>query len=170
VDVRLSRAPGGPRPPEASRPRTTVAKQLALYVVLYSPLQMAADLPESYAERPAALRFIRDVAVDWDTTRVLAGRIGDYVAVARKTRGRDEWFVGAVTDEQGRALAVPLDFLPRGRRYVAEVYADGPGAHWRDNPDPVAVSRRPVDAGTRLAMVLAPGGGQAVRIRPADAR
>jgi alpha-glucosidase len=170
VDVRLSRAPGGPRAPEASRPRTTVAKQLALYVVLYSPLQMAADLPENYAARPAALRFIRDVAVDWDTTRVLAGRIGDYVAVARKTRGRDEWFVGAITDEQGRTLTVPLDFLPRGRRYVAEVYADGPGAHWRDNPDPVAATRRPVDAATRLAMVLAPGGGQAIRIRPADGR
>ena len=167
VDVPLSRAEGGPRPPEGSRPRTTVAKQLALYVVLYSPLQMAADLPESYAAHPEVLRFIRDVAVDWDTTRVLAGRIGDYVAVARKTRGRDEWFVGAITDEAARTLTVPLDFLPPGRRYVAEVWADGPGAHGWWNPAPVAVRRRVVTAGTRLALALAPGGGQAVRLRPA---
>jgi alpha-glucosidase len=169
VDVPLSRAAGGARGPEASRPRTTVAKQLALYVVLYSPLQMAADLPESYAAHRPALQFIRDVAVDWDTTRVLAGRVGDYVAVARKTRGRDEWFVGAVTDEEARTLTVPLDFLPAGRRYVAEVYADGPGAHWRWNPGPVAVSRRAVTAATRLPLAMAPGGGQAVRIRPARA-
>lgn len=167
VDVLLSRSATGPRTPEQSRPRTTVAKQLALYVVLYSPLQMAADLPESYAASPAT-QFIRDVAVDWDTTRVLDGRVGDYVVVARKAKGRDEWFVGAITDEEGRTLDAPLAFLTPGRRYVAEVYADGPGAHWRNNPQPVTISRQPVDATTRLRMVLAPGGGQAVRIRPAE--
>jgi alpha-glucosidase len=127
---------------------------------------MLADVPESYAGQPA-LRFVRDVAVDWDTTRVLGGAIGDYVVVARRAKGRDEWFVGAVTDERARTVEARLDFLPAGRRYVAEIYADGPGASWRDNPAAIAITERPVDATTRLAMVLAPGGGQAVRIRPA---
>lgn len=155
------------RRPEDARPRTTLAKQLALYVVLYSPMQMAADLPENYEKQPAAFRFIKDVAVDWDTTRVLDGRIGDYVAVARRARGGEEWFLGAITDEEARTLDLPLDFLPRGRRYVAEIYADGPGAHWRDNPLPVAITRRTVTAATRLRVALAAGGGQAIRLRPA---
>ena len=163
-DILLSRT-GAPRTLEEPRVRTTLAKQLALYVVLYSPLQMAADLPENYAGKPE-FQFIRDVAVDWDTTRVLAGRIGDYVAVARKTKGKDEWFVGAITDESARTLDVSLSFLPRGRSYVAEVYADGPGANWRTNPLPVAMSRHTVTASSRLTVAMAPGGGQAIRIRP----
>lgn len=166
-DLLLKSAPDGPRTPEQPRPRTTLAKQLALYVVLYSPFQMAADLPENYRGNPA-FQFIRDVAVDWDTTRVLRGKIGDYVIVARKEKGADRWFVGAITDEEGRTFDVPLSFLPAGRRYVAEIYADGPNASWRDNPLPVAISRRPVTSATRLRMVLAPGGGQAIRIRPAE--
>jgi alpha-glucosidase len=155
-----------PRRPEESRPRTTLAKQLALYVVLYSPVQMAADLIENYAGQPA-FQFIRDVAVDWDTTRVLHGRIGDDVVVARRAKGKDEWFVGAITDEEARTIEVPLDFLSKGRAYVAEVYADGPGANWRDNPLPVSISLRPVNAATRLHIRMAAGGGQAIRIRPA---
>ena len=165
-DLLLKSAPGGPRTPEQPRPRTTLAKQLALYVVLYSPLQMAADLPRNYADQPA-FQFIKDVAVDWDTTRVLAGRIGDYVVVARKQRGADDWFLGAITDEEARSFDVPLSFLPAGRRYVAEIYADGPGADWRDNPLPVAISQQTVDAATTLHLALAPGGGQAIRLRPA---
>ncbi|MEP6733325.1 MAG: glycoside hydrolase family 97 protein [bacterium] len=157
---------GAPRTLEEARVRTTLAKQLALYVVLYSPVQMAADLPENYAGKPE-FQFIRDVKVDWDTTRVLAGKIGDYVAVARKTKGQDEWFVGAITDESARTLDVSLDFLPRGRSYVAEIYADGPGANWRTNPLPVAMSRRPVNTATKLTIAMAPGGGQAIRIRAA---
>jgi alpha-glucosidase len=107
------------------------------------------------------------VAVDWDTTRVLEGKIGDYVVVARKARGGPDWFIGAITDEEGRTFDIPLAFLPPGRRYVAEVYADGPGANWLTNPLPVAISRQPVTSATRLRMRLAPGGGEAVRIRPA---
>ncbi len=166
-DLLIERGRGRPPRPGEPRIRTTLAKQLALYVALYSPLQMAADLPENYENQPA-FQFIRDVAVDWDTTRVIDARIGDFVVVARRERGGSTWFVGAITDEQGRTLDVPLSFLERGRRYVAEIYADGPGAHWLDNPLPVAISRRPVTSATRLRMVLAPGGGQAVRIRPAD--
>ena len=163
-DLRIARPTGTPRPPEDAHPRTTLAKQLALYVVLYSPVQMAADLPENYEGQPA-FQFIRDVAVDWDTTRVLAGRIGDYVAVARKAKGTGDWFIGAITDEDARTLDVPLDFLTPGRRYVAQVYADGPGASWRDKPEVIAISSRPVSARTRLQLKLAPGGGQAIRIR-----
>jgi len=156
---------GRPRRPDQPRIRTTLAKQLALYVVLYSPLQMAADLPENYEGKPA-FQFIRDVAVDWDTTRVIDAKIGDYVVVARRERGGPTWFLGAITDEQGRTFDVPLSFLPAGRRYVAEIYADGPKANWLDNPLPVTISRRPVTSASRLRVVLAPGGGQAIRIRP----
>ncbi|MDX2192406.1 MAG: glycoside hydrolase family 97 protein [Gemmatimonadales bacterium] len=165
-DLLLERATGRKRLPPEPRVNTTLAKQLALYVVLYSPMQMAADLPEHYEGQPA-FRFIRDVAVDWDTTRVVDGRIGDYVLVARKAKGSDDWFVGAVTDEEGRTLELPLDFLPAGKRYVAEIYADGPGAHWQDDPFPLAITSRPVTSATRLPVRLAPGGGQAIRLRPA---
>jgi alpha-glucosidase len=162
----LESSSGHPHTLQEARVRTTLAKQLALYVVLYSPLQMAADLPENYAGKPE-FQFIRDVKVDWDTTRVLAGKIGDYVAVARKTKGQDEWFVGAITDEMARTLDVSLDFLPKGRSYVAEIYADGPGADWATNPLPVSISRRAVTSASQLKIAMAPGGGQAMRIRPA---
>jgi alpha-glucosidase len=165
-DLLIERGTGRPRAPEEARVRTTLAKQLALYVVLYSPLHMAADLPENYANQPA-FQFIRDVAVDWEQTRVLDGRIGDYVVVARQERGGQAWYVGAITDEEARTLKIPLSFLPKGRRYVAEIYADGPGAHWLDNPLPIEISQRAVDASTRLTLSLAAGGGQAIRIRPA---
>ena len=165
-DILIERGTGRPRRPEESRVRTTLAKQLALYVVLYSPLQMAADLPENYENKPA-FQFIRDVAVDWEQSKVLEGKIGDYVIVARKAKNSPEWFVGAITDEEARTFSVPLSFLPKGQRYVAEIYADGPGANWVSNPLPVAISRQNVDAGSTLRIVMAPGGGQAVRIRPA---
>ena len=156
---------GPSRRNDEPRVRTTLAKQLALYVTIYSPLQMAADLPENY-ERQPAFKFIRDVAVDWDTTRVIDGRIGDYVVVARRQRGGQIWFVGAITDEEARTMDVPLSFLTPGRRYVAELYADGPKAHWLDNPLPVTITRRVVTRASVLRLVLAPGGGQAIRIRP----
>jgi alpha-glucosidase len=165
-DILIERGTGRPRRPEESRPRTTLAKQLALYIVLYSPLQMAADLPENYINQPA-FQFIRDVAVDWDTTKVIDGKIGDYVIVARKARNSPEWFLGAITDEEARTFDVPLSFLTKGQKYVAEIYADGPGANWVTNPLPVAISKRNVDSNTRLSVKLAAGGGQAIRIRPA---
>jgi alpha-glucosidase len=128
---------------------------------------MAADLPENYDGQPA-FQFIRDVAVDWDTTRVIDGQVGDYVIVARKAKGRtNEWFLGAITDEEARTFQVPLDFLPQTGRFVAEVYADAAKSHWRDNPEEIAISSRPVTRATRLTVTLAPGGGQAIRIRPA---
>jgi alpha-glucosidase len=165
-DILIESETGTPRSPQQSRLRTTLAKQLALYVVLYSPLQMAADLPENYENQPA-FQFIRDVAVDWEDTRVLDGKIGDYVVVARQERDGESWYVGAITDEEARTLEIPLSFLAPGRSYVAETYADGPEAHWLHNPLAIEISQRTVDAGSRLTLSLAPGGGQAIRIRPA---
>jgi alpha-glucosidase len=157
---------GPSRRNDEPRVRTTLAKQLALYVVLYSPLQMAADLPENYEHQPA-FQFIKDVAVDWDTTRVIDARIGDYVVVARRQRGSPTWFLGAITDEEARTFDLPLSFLPSGRQYVAEIYADGPRANWLINPLPVTIRRQSVTSTTRLRLALAPGGGQAIRFRAA---
>jgi alpha-glucosidase len=156
---------GAARRNEESRVRTTLAKQLALYVVIYSPLQMAADLPENYEHQPA-FQFIRDVAVDWDTTRVINGKIGDYVVVARRERNSPQWFLGAITDEEARTFDVPLTFLDAGKSYVADIYADGPGANWLTNPLPLTISHRTVTRASHLRIALAPGGGQAIRIRP----
>jgi len=155
------------QPGKKERVHTTLAKQLALYVTLYSPLQMAADLPENYERHLDAFQFIKDVAVDWDETRYLEAEPGDYLTVARKSRGRDEWFVGAITDEQARRATVPLDFLPPGRPYVAAVYRDGPGAHWERDPASYLVERFAVDSRTTLRLALAEGGGAAVSLRPA---
>jgi alpha-glucosidase len=165
-DLLIERGTGRPRRLEESHPRTTLAKQLALYVVIYSPLQMAADLPENYEGKPA-FQFIRDVAVDWETSKTIDGRIGDYVIVARKAKNSNDWFLGAITDEEGRTFNVPLNFLTPGRKYTAEIYADGPGANWATNPLPVSISKRVVDSSTSLSVVLAPGGGQAIRFTPA---
>ena len=144
---------------------STMAKQLALYVVLYSPIQMAADLPENYAKYPAAFQFIKDVAVDWSDTRVLNGEVGDYVTIARKARGSDDWFVGSVTNAEARTLSVSLDFLDAGRTYTAQIYRDGPGADYRtDARHAITIETRKVIRGDTLSLPLAPGGGAAVRL------
>lgn len=149
-----------------NRVRTTLAKQLALYVVIYSPLQMAADLPENYAGHPA-FQFILDVPVDWQETIVLNGQIGDYVTIARQDRDSEDWYLGSLTDEAARSFEIPLDFLDSDRSYVAEIYADGPEADWVDNPHSYRIDKFIVSAETVLQVRLAAGGGQAVRFRPA---
>ena len=144
--------------------QSTLAKQLALYVVLYSPIQMAADLPEHYAAHADALRFIEDVPVDWDDTRVPNGEVGDYATVVRKDRASDDWYLGSVTDENPRALEVKLDFLEPGRSYEAQVYRDGDGADYRDaRKFRFARETRQVTSKDTLTLALAPGGGQAIR-------
>jgi alpha-glucosidase len=147
------------------RVQSTLATQLAEYVVIYSPVQMAADLPENYEARPEAFRFILDVPVDWETSRTLAGEIGDYVVVARQQRGGADWYLGAVSDEQARQVTIDLSFLAPGRLYEAQIYRDGPGAHYVSNPYPLEVVRRVVGARSRLTIAMAPGGGQAIRFR-----
>jgi alpha-glucosidase len=145
--------------------QSTLAKQLATYVVLYSPLQMAADLPESYEQSPRPFQFIKDVPTDWDDTRVLNGEIGDYVTFARKDRNSDDWYIGSVTDENARSLDVRLDFLDANRRYVAQIYRDGEGADWKTNPRAIAIETREVRRGEALQVKLAPGGGAAIRLQ-----
>jgi alpha-glucosidase len=149
------------------RVHTTVAKQLALYVIIYSPLQMVTDLPEHYAGNPA-FGFIQNVPVDWEETRVLNAAIGDYVTIVRREREGPEWFLGSITDEHPRTFTVPLDFLEPGRDYVASIYADGAGADVQANPTAVSITRKRVNRDTELRIDLAPGGGQAIRLRPLE--
>ena len=145
---------------------STLARQLALYVVIYSPIQMAADLPEHYRARPEAFQFIKDVAVDWEQTRVLQGEVGDYVTIVRRDRNSRDWFLGSITDEHGRVLPVSLGFLEPGVRYRAEIYRDGDGADFRTRPFSFMRETRTVDSTDELQLVLAPGGGQAIRFTP----
>ncbi|WP_019659384.1 glycoside hydrolase family 97 protein [Stenotrophomonas hibiscicola] len=147
---------------------STLARQLALYVVLYSPIQMAADLPEHYLQHREAFRFIEDVAVDWEQSRVLDGEVGDYVTIVRRDRNSRDWFLGSITDEHGRVLPVSLGFLEPGVRYRAEIYRDGEGADFRSNPFAFARETREVTSADALTLVLAPGGGQAIRFTPSD--
>jgi alpha-glucosidase len=146
------------------RIQSTMAKQLALYVVLYSPIQMAADLPENYAKYPKAFQFIREVPVDWADTRVLNGEVGDYVTIARKDRNSENWYVGAITDEEPRTLHASLSFLDAGRKYYATIYRDGKGAGWNADGHAMEISVRPVSRHDTLELVLAPGGGTAISI------
>ena len=136
---------------------STLAKQLALYVVIYSPIQMAADLPENYAANPGPFQFIKDVAVDWDDNRVLAGEVGDPAVIARKTRDKNEWFVGAVGDEQERRFDVPLAILGK-EKWRAEIYRDGDTADYRTNPRSIVIEKRRVTAADRLAPPRGRGG------------
>jgi alpha-glucosidase len=142
---------------------STLARQLALYVVLYSPIQMAADLPENYEANMRPFQFIKDVPVDWDDTRMVAGEFGDMAVIARKERGSANWYLGGIADEQERRFDIALDFLQPGRRYRAEIYRDGDDADFRTNPRAITIERRNVTAGDRLALRIAPGGGAAVR-------
>ena len=149
-----------------NRVNTTIAKQLAHYVIIYSPLQMAADFPENYEARPDAFRFIVDTPADWSDTKVLHARIGDYVTVARKDRKSDDWYLGSITDENGRVLEAPLSFLDPGKTYEATIYRDGLNADWISNPYEMEITQQVVDNATTLTLRLAPGGGQAIRFHP----
>ncbi|MFH1419491.1 MAG: glycoside hydrolase family 97 protein [Planctomycetota bacterium] len=148
-----------------NRVSTTLAKQLALYVVLYSPLQMAADLPRNYDAKPEPFQFIKDVPTDWEETEVLHARIGDYVTIVRRDRHSDDWYLGSITDEHGRVLTADLSFLSPGREYIAEIYCDGDKADWETNPYAIRIERMPVKSSMKLPLRLAPGGGTAIRFR-----
>jgi alpha-glucosidase len=147
---------------------STLAKQLANYVVIYSPIQMAADLPQHYEQHMDAFQFIKDVPADWSQTRVLNGEVGDFVTIARKDRNSEDWYLGSVSDEHGRLLQVPLAFLDAGRRYVATIYRDGTAAHWKTDPFDFAIDTRDVGSGDTLTLRLAAGGGTAIRFAPVD--
>lgn len=149
--------------------QSTLARQLALYVALYSPIQMVADLPEHYAQHPDAFQFIKDVAVDWDESKVLAGEVGEYVAIARRARGKPDWFIGALNDRSPRTLQVTLDFLAPDQPYRAEIYRDGHGADWKGEARfRFAREVRLVRQGDVLSLWLAGGGGAALRLVPLE--
>jgi alpha-glucosidase len=150
------------------RVQSTIATQLAEYVVLYSPIQMAADLPENYEARPDAFQFIRDVPTDWEISRTLQGEIGQFIVVARLQRNGKDWYLGALTNESARTLTQPLSFLAPGKRYEAQVYRDGPGADYRTNPLPLTREQRVVTQQDTLEIAMAPGGGGAIRFKCLD--
>ncbi len=145
------------------RVSTTLTKQLALYVVLYSPIQMAADLPENYLEHADAFQFIKDVPTDWEESIAVAGEVGEFVVFARQERAGEDWFLGATTNEDARSVTIPLDFLQKGQRYRATVYRDGDDAHWDTNPYDYVIEEQTVTATDSLELKLAAGGGTAIR-------
>lgn len=144
---------------------TTLVKQLALYVTMYSPLQMAADLYQNYEKYLDAFQFIKDVAVDWDHTYILEAEPGDYITIARKAKGKNEWYVGGITDENSREALIDFSFLPKGKKYQAVIYADGKKADWRTNPKEYVIETRTVSHKTKLRQKLAPSGGVAISIK-----
>ncbi|MBR3950497.1 MAG: glycoside hydrolase family 97 protein [Bacteroidaceae bacterium] len=154
-------------PDNQSYCNSTICNQLALYVTLYSPLQMAADLPEHYEMYMDAFQFIKDVAVDWDDSRYLAAEPGQYILAARKEKGAENWFVGAVTNEEQRTLEVNFDFLDNNKRYVATLYADGKDADYATNPDSYKITTGIVTSKSSIKVKMARGGGFAISIRPA---
>lgn len=144
--------------------RTTLVGQLALYCTMYSPLQMAADLPENYEKYADAFQFIKDVAVDWDDSKYLEAEPGDYITVARKAKGTDNWFIGGKCDENGHKSVVKLDFLDKGKKYECTIYADAKDAHYETNPKAYTITKKTVKKGDTLKLTEAPGGGFAVSL------
>jgi hypothetical protein len=147
---------------------STIANQLALYVTMYSPLQMAADLPENYERFPDAFQFIKDVAIDWETSKYLEAEPGYYLTIARKAKGTGEWFVGNVNGNEKRTSTIGFDFLETGKTYLATIYADAPDAHYRNNPQAYTIRKVVVTSKSKLSQASAPGGGYAISIREAS--
>lgn len=147
-----------------SRVRTTLARQLALYVTMYSPLQMAADIPENYNRFLDAFQFIKDVALDWDKSLYLEAEPGDYVTIARKAKGTENWFVGCTADENGHTSNLSLNFLTPGKKYEATIYADAKDASWDKNPQAYTIKKQVVTSKTKLTLKAASGGGFAISI------
>ena len=155
-------------PNNHSHVNSTLARQLALYVTLYSPLQMAADVPENYERFMDAFQFIKDVAVDWDDSRYLEAEPGQYITVARRAKRTNNWFIGCTSGENGHESELKLDFLEAGKKYIATVYADAPDAHYKDNPQAYIIRKGTVTSKTALKLKAAPGGGYAISIYEAS--
>jgi hypothetical protein len=141
---------------------TILAKQLALYVTMYSPIQMAADLPENYEKYPDALEFIKDVAADWDQSKYRQAEPGYYLTIARKAKGKESWFLGAITDENARNTEIALSFLTKGKEYRAIIYEDAKDADWKTNPIAYKIRTIEVTSKSKINLNLAPGGGTAI--------
>ncbi len=153
-----------------NRVQSTLAKELALYVIIYSPIQMAADLIENYYEKDGktikpAFQFIRDIPTDWEFSKAIGGEVGDYAIIARQQRNSDDWFVGAITDESARKVNIPLNFLKAGKRYEAQIYRDGDKAEWKTNPYDLVIETKIVTASDNLKFKLGTSGGVAIRFK-----
>ncbi|SHF09563.1 Glycosyl-hydrolase 97 C-terminal, oligomerisation [Bacteroides luti] len=159
LDTRISFLPG-----EHSFVRSTLVRQMALYVTMYSPLQMAADLPESYNKYMDAFQFIKDVAVDWDDSKYLEAEPGDYITVARKAKGTNNWFVGNTSDENGHVSNLSFSFLDPGKKYIATIYCDAANAHYEKNPSAYTIKKVVVTSKSKTTLKAAPGGGFAISI------
>lgn len=155
-------------PKNTSHVNSTLANQLALYLTMYSPLQMAADLPENYNRFMDAFQFIKDVAVDWDDSKYLEAEPGEYITVARKAKGTGQWFLGSVNGYNARTSTIPFDFLDAGKTYVATIYADAKDAHYKTNPQAYIIKKVIVTNKSRLSQFAAPGGGYAISFKEAD--
>ncbi|KIO54700.1 glycoside hydrolase family 97 protein [Flavobacterium hibernum] len=153
--------------PSGARVQTTLANQLALYVIIYSPLQMASDLPENYEGKPE-FQFIKDVPCNWSDTKVLDSKIGEYTTIARKDWEDKNWYLGSITNSYARNLKVDLSFLDKDKEYEAEIYADGTGTNYKTNPYPVTISKQKVNSKTVLDIKLAAGGGTAIKFSPIE--
>lgn len=149
----------------SKRVASTLARQLAMFVVVYSPMQMVSDQPHNYENNPA-FKFVRDVPVDWEYTIALDGVIGEYIVMARKDRNSDDWYVGGLTNGSAKEVSVSLQFLDDSRQYSAEIYQDGAKAHWRDNQKSIVIEERAVDSQDAIEIRIAPGGGFAIRFTP----
>uniref|UniRef100_UPI003FF13A6A glycoside hydrolase family 97 catalytic domain-containing protein n=1 Tax=Candidatus Cryptobacteroides bacterium TaxID=3085639 RepID=UPI003FF13A6A len=148
-----------------SKVKATIANQLALYLTMYSPLQMAADFPEHYDQFADAFQFIKDVAVDWQKSKYLLAEPGDYIVVARKAKKSGQWFAGGVTDENSRTLDIPMNFLDPGKTYVAKIYADAPDADYEKNPQAYVITEQDVTSESVVPVFMARGGGFAIEFR-----
>ena len=148
--------------------KTTLARQLALYVTMASPLQMACDLPENYNRFPDAFQFIRDVPLDWSDSRWLEAEPGDYITVARREKNGNDWYIGGVTDENARIAMLDFSFLEPGKKYTATIYEDGADADFRSNQQSYNIRKIKVNSKTKLKQKVAPGGGFAIQIKAAD--
>ncbi|NDV78129.1 glycoside hydrolase family 97 protein [Dysgonomonas sp. 511] len=155
-------------PNNNSHVNSTLANQLALYVTMYSPLQMAADLPETYNQYLDAFQFIKDVAIDWDDSKILEAEPGDYITIARKAKGSGNWFVGSVCDESGRTSNITFDFLDAGKTYIATIYSDAKDAHYKTNPQAYTIRKVVVTSKSKLSQLCAPAGGYAISVVEAD--
>ena len=151
-------------PDNKSHVNSTIANQLALYVTMYSPLQMAADLIEHYNQFPDAFQFIKDVAIDWDDSKYLEAEPGEYITVARKAKGTNNWFLGNVNGNNSRTSTINFDFLEKGKKYTATVYADAKDANYKTNPQAYTIKKIKVTNKSKLSQLSAPGGGYAISI------
>ncbi|MGM9787790.1 MAG: glycoside hydrolase family 97 protein [Candidatus Cryptobacteroides sp.] len=167
-ETRMSYYEGGYKPDQWAR--TTLARQLALYLTMYSPIQMACDLPENYKRFPDAFQFIKDVPVDWEDSRYLEAEPGDYITVARKAKDCEDWYVGCTADENGHISTLKLDFLSPGALYEATIYADAPDAHYQANPQAYLIKTCLLSSKDQLKIKAAPGGGYAIRFKAIEGK